>query len=267
MRACSRRRLATITRAIIATIRPLAALACIATLVSCKPATASVLLFAGDGTSRGDIVAMEAVLDRAHVSYATVTTSQLNRMRIDDLAAYQLLVVPGGNFIDMSASLTTETTTRVRDAVHRGLNYFGICAGAFIAGDGRGAYNGINLTDGARFAFYSLELQGTRKAAVPLARATADAASRRSEPSIEHYWEDGPELTGWGAVVARYPDGTPAVVEGEAGKGWVILTGVHPEAPASWRRGMTFTTSADSANAYAVTLVMAALRRTVLPHY
>ena len=86
-------------------------------------------------------------------------------------------------------------------------------------------------------------------------------------PPIEHYWEDGPELTGWGTVVAKYPDGTPAVVEGTSGRGWVILAGVHPEAPEEWRRGMTFTTPATVANSYAGTLVQAALTRTSLPHY
>ena len=33
-------------------------------------------------------------------------------------------------------------------------------------------------------------------------------------------------------MVGKYPDGTPAIVEGTFGNGWVILSGVHPEAPA-----------------------------------
>jgi len=86
-------------------------------------------------------------------------------------------------------------------------------------------------------------------------------------PALEHYWEDGPEFTGWGAVVGKYPDGTPAIVEGWSGKGWVILCGVHPEAPEEWRRGMNFTTPASAANAYAGTLIDAAVHGTCLPHY
>jgi hypothetical protein len=68
-------------------------------------------------------------------------------------------------------------------------------------------------------------------------------------------------------VVGKYPDGTPAIVEGSSGKGWVILTGVHPEAPANWRRGMAFTTPASVDHAYAATLIHAALNGTRLPHY
>jgi hypothetical protein len=84
---------------------------------------------------------------------------------------------------------------------------------------------------------------------------------------LDQYWEQGPQLTGWGSTVAKYPDGTPAVVEGKFGSGWVILTGIHAEAPAGWRYGMTFTTSVAADNAYAKTLVAAALNGTWLPHF
>ena len=110
-----------------------------------------------------------------------------------------------------------------------------------------------------RFPFYGIEDRGVRKAAVMITPA-------ESNP-LDQYWEDGPQLTNWGAVVARYPDGTPAVVEGTSGEGWVILSGVHPEAPDSWRHGMTFATPASDDNAYAATLIDAALNRTLLPHY
>ena len=180
-------------------------------------------------------------------------------MSVVQLMAYRLVIVPGGNFMDMSASLTPHTTSSIREAVQRGVSYLGICAGAFLAGDGRGYYNGLDLTSGVRFGFYAAENQGIRKAAVAI--ATVNAAA------VEHYWEDGPELSGGGTVVEKYPDGTPAVVEGTSGKGWVILVGVHPEAPETWRRGMRFTTPANVANAYAGTLVQAAMTRTSLPHY
>jgi glutamine amidotransferase-like uncharacterized protein len=86
-------------------------------------------------------------------------------------------------------------------------------------------------------------------------------------PVIEHYWEDGPQFTGWWLVVGTYPDGTPAIVEEKFGEGFVLLCGVHPEAPESWRRDMTFATTARAANDYTGTLVDAALRGRQLPHY
>ena len=220
---------------------------------------APILLFTGTGTSAGDVAAVERVLEHNHFEYATATSPQLNRMSASQLMAYRLIIVPGGNFIDMGASLTPRTTARIHGAVQGGVNYLGICAGAFLAGDGHGYYNGFNLTSGVRFGFYHAEKRGIRKAVVAVAPVAA--------APIEHYWEDGPELSGWGTVVGKYPDGTPAIVEGTSGQGWLILVGVHPEAPETWRRGMTSTTPASVANAYAGTLVEAALTRSSLPHY
>jgi glutamine amidotransferase-like uncharacterized protein len=220
---------------------------------------AAILLFAGAGTSAGDVSAVKKILDDNHLEYASATSSQLNDMTVSQLMSYRLLIVPGGNFMDLGASLTPQTSSKIQAAVQHGVNYLGICAGAFLAGDGRGYYNGFNLTAGTRFGFYSAESRGVRKAAVAIAGINT--------APIEQYWEDGPELSGWGTVVAKYPDGTPAVVEGASGKGWVVLSGVHPEAPEAWRRGIKFTTPASVSNAYAGTLVKAALTRTSLPHY
>jgi hypothetical protein len=130
-----------------------------------------------------------------------------------ELKGYDL-IIPGGNFEEIGKALTADTTARLRNAVSGGLSYLGICAGAFFAG--ASPYSGLNLTSGVRFPFYALEDQGIRKAAVGI--TTADA------PPLEVYWEDGPQLTGWGAVVARYPDNTPPVVQGSFGRG---MGGTH----------------------------------------
>ena len=220
--------------------------------------SAPILLFNGTGASPNDVTAVETILNRSHLRYATANTAQLSTMSESQLRGYRLLIIPGGNFIDIGRSLTSSTATNIHNAVQNGLNYLGICAGAFLAGNSS-YYNGLNLTLGVKFGFYSAEEKGTRKAAVAVAVAGAS--------TLEHYWEDGSQFNGWGAVVGRYPDGTPAIVEGTSGRGWVILSGVHPEAPAGWRRGMTFTTPAEIDNAYAGTLVKAALNGTSLAHF
>jgi glutamine amidotransferase-like uncharacterized protein len=231
------------------------------TLTSCSPPASHgvppILLFNGAGTSANDVAAVEAILKGNGLQYAKVNSSELNSMSVSQLMAYRLMIIPGGNFIAIGDGLTSSATARIRNAVHRGVNYMGICAGAFLAGDG--PYNSLNLTSGVQFEFYADESRGIRKAAVTITGIGA--------PALEQYWEDGPQLTGWGAVVGKYPDGTPAIVEGSSGKGWVILTGVHPEAPANWRRGMSFATPASVDHAYAAMLIDAALHGTRLPHY
>jgi glutamine amidotransferase-like uncharacterized protein len=216
-----------------------------------------ILLFNGTGTSPNDVEAFETILRDRHLDYATANSRQLNEMSESQLIAYRLIIIPGGNFIAMGDGLASNTVVNIHNAVQGGLNYLGICAGGFLAGDA--SYKSLNLTSGVRFDFYAAVNRSIHKAAV--------AIERVSTPPLEQYWEDGPQFTGWGEVVGKYPDGTPAIVEGTSGKGWVILCGVHPEAPAKWRRGMTFTTPASDSNAYAEVLIDAAFNRTSLPHF
>ena len=223
----------------------------------CRSDPPNILLFNGRGTSANDVAAVERVLRDAHLSYTTVNSGQLAALSEPQLRTYRLLIVPGGNFVEIGTGLTPAAVSNVRNAVHGGLNYLGICAGAFFAGNS--SYNGLNLTSGVRFPFYAAEARGIRKAAVEIAIAG-------SSP-VEQYWEDGPQLTGWGDVVAKYTDGTAAVAQGKFGDGWVVLLGTHPEAPDSWRRGLEFRTTGAAARAYSAALIAAALNATPLQHY
>ncbi len=203
------------------------------------------------------MAAIEAILEDNHLVYSTADSADLKQLGESQIQKYRLLIVPGGDFERIGNGLTAGATGKIRNAVAGGLNYLGICAGAFFAGSS--PYNGLNLTSGVRFPFYAAENQGIRKA--PVAISAAD------RPALDQYWEDGPQLTGWGSVVGKYPDGTPAIAEGTFGSGWVILAGFHPEAPASWRRGMTFRTPVRADHDYAAMLIQAALNGTRLPHY
>ena len=116
------------------------------------------------------------------------------------------------------------------------------------------------MTSGVWFNTYANNGKGTGKTAVEISYPDG-------LPRLDQYWQDGPELNGWGEIVGKYPDGTSAIVEGASGKGWVVLTGIHAEAPASWRTGMNFTTSVAVDNAYFETMVTAALAGTPLPSY
>jgi glutamine amidotransferase-like uncharacterized protein len=217
-----------------------------------------VLLFDGTGTSPCDVVAIETILENNQINYSTTSSSQLNEISELQIRKYRLLIVPGGNFIDMGNSLTSHTAANIRNAVHNGLNYFGICAGGLLAGNSS-YYNGFNLTSNVRFSFYSGESRGITKAAVLITVAGGS--------TLDQYWEDGPQFTGWGSVIGKYPDGTPAIVEGTFGSGWIILSGIHAEAPEDWRRRLNFTSPASADNAYAATLIRAALNRVSLLHF
>lgn len=213
-----------------------------------------ILLFNGTGTSSSDVSAVESILNMLKLGYSTVNTSQMNSMSETTLKSYKLLIVPGGNSITIGNHLTRTATTNIHNAVNGGLHYLGICAGAFFGG--YSIYNGLNLTGGVWFNLYS---SNTGKQVVDV---------RFSNGTVyDIYEQDGPELAGWGSIVGKYSDGKPAIAEGKFGSGWVILSGVHPEAPASWRTGMNFTTSVATDQAYAATLVTYALNGSLLPHF
>jgi len=217
-----------------------------------------VLLYVGKGTSATDVPAVEGILKSLNLGYSTADENQLDAMTEPVLGGYTLLIVPGGNSIVIGDNLSGNATTTIRNAVAQyGLHYLGICAGAFFGG--YSIYNGVDLTSGVAFDFYNAEFQGIHIEAVEITTAVGGP--------LDVYWNDGPQLSGWGNVVAKYPDGTPAITEGTSGNGFVILTGVHLEAPAGWREGMTFTTPVSVDVAYAGTVIQAALQGTPLPHF
>jgi hypothetical protein len=227
-------------------------------IASAANSTTSILLFTGKGTSSGDVAAVEAILSTLKLNYATADSTKLDNTTETELKAYKLFIVPGGNSITIGENLSSNATTAVRNAVTKdGMHYLGICAGAFFGG--YSIHNGLDLTSGVWFDFYEDELDGIHKEAVEI--------TAPNKTQLDIYWQDGPQLSGWGSVVSKYPDGTSAIVEGKSGNGWVILSGVHPEAPASWRTGMKFNTPLATDLAYAGTLVVAALNGTSLPHY
>jgi len=150
-------------------------IACITSvaLTGCDPPAADkdpppILLFNGKGTSGNDVAAVEKILKDNHLKYSTVNSKQLNGMSESQLMAYRLMIIPGGNYITIGNSLTTNTTANIHNAVQGGLNYLGICAGGLLAGDA--PCHSLNLT-GVRFGFYAVVNRGVHKAAVAIASA------------------------------------------------------------------------------------------------
>ena len=226
--------------------------------VNANLGTTPVLIFNGTGTSSSDVAAVEKVVSSKGLAYHTANSSQLDAMSQSQLLAYRLFIVPGGNSITIGNNLSSKASATVRGAVSQGLNYLGICAGGFFGGYSR-YYNGLDLTSGTWFSLYADYYKGIHKEAV--------AISFPGGVKLDIYWENGPQLSGWGQVIGKYPNGAPALTEGYWGKGFVILSGVHPEAPAGWRYGMNVFTPLDVDLAYASTLVSAAMNRVTLPHF
>jgi hypothetical protein len=160
---------------------------------------APILLFNGTGTSPGDVAALQKILTSEHLNHSTVDSPQLNGMSESQIRKHRLLIVPGGNFEHIGNSLTASTTANIHSAIQNGLNYLGICAGAFFAGNS--PFNGLNLTSGSRFGFYAAEAQGIRKAALAITTAGGQ--------TLDQYWEDGRTLPAGVRLWASIPTEPP----------------------------------------------------------
>ena len=130
------------------------------------PASEPVLLFNGTGTS-ADVSAVQAVLSTQGVGYTTADSDQLNAMTKAELGGFKLIVVPGGNSIEIGQSLDASTVANVRGAVQQyGVHYLGLCAGAFFGA--HSIYNGVNLTGGVSFDFYADEFKGIHQEVIEI---------------------------------------------------------------------------------------------------
>jgi len=230
---------------------------CILTSVFAANAGASqVLLYDGAGSTSGGVSALTSLLKSLGYSYTTANETQMNAMTLSQYEQYKLILWPGGNSITMGAALTTKTASNIHDAiVLGGVSYLGFCAGAFMA-ETSSLYNTFNLAT-TYFNFYN-------EGAIEMVNISFSGGTNNKIV----YW-DGPQLTGWGQVIAKYPNGDPAIVQDFVGSnhGFVMISGVHPEAQLNWDvPGYTMSNETQN-NSYAKDLISAALNKTSLSYF
>jgi hypothetical protein len=227
------------------------------------------LIFNGDGTSPTDEQSLVSIAQSYGLKTQAVTSAQLEAMTASQLASYPLIIWPGGDSSTMSASLDAGTRERVREAVvNAGVNFVGFCAGAWIAIgpdlDPEGQpYWGLAIAPYAYVTEYYPDGPGTTEPVAAMVMSSfGDGTSR------DLVWWGGPFLpTIPNAVVSKYPDGTAEMVELQAGNGFVVLSGVHPEAPEDWRTEENLVDTDGLDFDIAWKLMDAALTRTRLPTF
>lgn len=247
----------------------LAGSACDPATTPTSPTPPTTLIFDGTGTDASDYQALSAILTANGVSSVTVNESQLAALSASDLAQFKLIVWPGGDSTTQNNALDAATRERVREAVTiSGVNFAGFCAGAFIAvgptpaAGGTPAW-GLSIIDADYVEAYSPNGPG---APLPVAAMVEIAFANGTSRDI--VWWDGPYLPVIpSGVIAKYPDGTPAMIEQQAGNGFVVLTGVHPEAPESWLVEENLTDPDGLSTDIAWELLHAALTSTRLATY
>lgn len=217
---------------------------------------AEVLFYNGAGATSGEIADLEAMITRAGYTYQAVDAADLAIMTPAELASYKLIVWPGGNAITQENALSAANSAifaNIRNAVEKsGVSYIGFCAGSFIAESSK-EYHTFDIAR-TYFNFY-------KQNAIEMVSLEFPTSS-----NMEVVYWNGP-IVNFGYTVARYPNQSEAIGEDFVGNGFVILSGLHPEAALNW--GVAGYTAAEETadNSYAVTLIKAAYNRTLLPHY
>lgn len=229
------------------------------------------LIYDGVGAASADTQALDQNIRQHGGTTRIVSSSEMNSMTVDEFARYGAIVWPGGYATQMSNSLTRETRERIRQAItERGVGYAGFCAGAFITGLLAGktpAQWGLGLFN-IDFPYYYLEEQFVAQGN-PDDRAMVTVSIAEGIPGItgktrELIWYGGPTLDGVEGVIARHDDGTAAIVQQQVGKGLVLLSGPHPEAPDVWKSGFTDKDGSDWELAWA--MIRSAIDGKTLPN-
>jgi hypothetical protein len=223
-----------------------------------------VMLFNGTGISTSDWQSTEQIVKSQGLSYDLVNSGQLDAMSVDQMAGYGLMIVPGGSGGTITSGVSGTTRIRVRQAVRdRGMSFLGFCAGAWVGigpdpGSNAPSY-GFALVPGPLLAEY---LPGGKQPTAAIVPVSFPNGSVR-----DLVWWGGPETPQWSkGVIAKYETGKPAISESWAGKGYVIVSGPHPEAPQGWRA--TAGNDPDGLDYdIAIELIQAALKKEPLPTF
>lgn len=218
------------------------------------------LLFAGDGTWSPEVASIESLLLSNGARYRKVYSAELGSMSVDEIAEFGLMIFPGGLGGTQAGSLSSSAHSRIREAVQkRGVSYIGFCAGAFIAqapapAPGGDVSYGLGVVDGPVMDYYHLEYDGVTAETVD--HTLADGTK------LDILWYGGPVTPNVpGGVIARYPNGEPAISQMMSGDGFVIVSGTHPTATESMLSSLGVSSGDGTHRDFAWALIRSALNR------
>lgn len=196
--------------------------------------SAPVAVFADYGVWSGSARAvLEAVRARGGRARA------IDRADLNDqgLAGVKLLIVPGGLAPFQWQAAGTAGLAAIGRWVRGGGRLVGLCAGAYLVSHevrymGQSYTYPLGLFDGA--AVGPVPGLAAFPAAGPVKLAITEAGKRRGLGALEGAtlaYGGGPSFEGGtGAeVLARFPDGSAAVVARACGRGEIVLSGAHVE--------------------------------------
>lgn len=137
---------------------------------------------------------------------------------------------PGGYAVESIQSMGPALIQQLKNFIYNGGGFLGFCAGSFLSTPkvGDSGVNGLGIVRG-----YTSVFEGLGSYAPAMLKINWGGKIRHI------YWEGGPHIIPDVTdpnlkILGRYSNGNIAAVETKFGKGIVISTGLHPEAPTWW---------------------------------
>jgi hypothetical protein len=195
------------------------------------------LVYRGRASCSGCSESVAALLQSSPTGFRTEFCGPQEARDISpsSLAGAAVYAQPGGGTVDSAWRRLRHDAPVIRDWVSEGGRYLGFCLGAYLAASNPGF--GVLPGDATSYI-------GTPGATVQDANDTIVQVRWRGR-SQDMYFQDGPLFAlqpgAQATVLATYDTGAPAAVVARCGKGWVGLTGPHPEADLSWYTGAGLT--------------------------
>lgn len=184
------------------------------------------LIYKGPGSCLGCPEAAARIATSLQLPIQYIEPGNLTAKTFLNAAVY---IQPGGDdSLDIKEALSAEEISALKNYVKTGGRYWGICAGAYFAGetlDDEGKVEGLNIIPGDAEPY-------TRSPMARLELVTWQGQKRQM------YLQDAPHFRLLAdakvITIANYNNGSIAAFITDYGKGKVAVCGPHPEADYAW---------------------------------
>lgn len=209
-----------------------------------------VAIYGGRGTWGDSVCAIQEMFRWMNYTVELVNAEYIND---NGLGAFRILCIPGGNMYDYAQDISSKGKENIRNFVHDGGGYIGICGGAYFAAE-KVFWLGSQLAM-TPLGLFAGTATGPVNGIMPYPNYTMckvniinhEHSITQSEQDSEimlYYW--GPALISNAnanvTILGNYDEGNQtAIVAFEYFHGKVFLIGAHPEIEEdSSRDGVTF---------------------------
>ena len=190
-----------------------------------------VLVYKGPGGCQSCALAASKAVRGSGYEIVYVSPKDISE---ETLANAAMWIQPAGNAISAANAIGDDKLALIRAFVERGGAYLGFCSGAFLADttvDDDGKVKGIGLLPFST-ADYEVDQDDN-----------VDMVWMKWGSRPRHVFFNGgatfvlpsPLPHGLKVLATYQPDGKPAAIQTKFGRGNVVLTGAHPEAPEKWK--------------------------------